>query len=41
MTKTHMGSWKVTSGKVRYGVFTSTGYHPDQIKIDNDEKAME
>jgi hypothetical protein len=41
MTKNSDGSWKVTSGKVRYGVFTSTGYHPDEIKIDNEEKAME
>ena len=35
MTQNPDGSWKVTSGKVRYGVFTSTGYHPDQIKYEN------
>src|SRR6266487_4792876 len=31
MTKNSDGSWKVTSGQVRYGVYTSSGYHPDQI----------
>ena len=41
MTQNPDGSWKVTSGKVRYGVFTSSGYHPDQIKYKTDEKAME
>ena len=41
MTQNSDGSWKVTSGKVRYGVFTSTGYHPDQIKYKTDQKAME
>ncbi len=35
MTKNSDGSWKVTSGQVRYGVFTSTGYHPDQISTLN------
>ena len=31
MTKNSDGSWRVTSGQVRYGVFTSSGYHPDQV----------
>ncbi len=35
MTKNSDGSWKVTSGQVRYGVYTSTGYHPDQISTLN------
>jgi hypothetical protein len=26
------GSWKVQSTEVRYGVLTSSGYHPDQIQ---------
>jgi hypothetical protein len=41
MTKNPDGSWKVTSGKVRYGVFTSSGYHPELIKYKTDEKSME
>ena len=35
MTKNSDGSWKVTSGQVRYGVYTSTGYHPGQISTLN------
>src|SRR6266487_4638538 len=35
MSKNSDGSWKVTSGKVRYGVYTSTGYHPGQISTLN------
>ena len=31
MTKNTDGSWRVTSGQVRYGVFTSSGYHPEQV----------
>ena len=31
MSKNSDGSWKVTSGQVRYGIYTSSGYHPDQI----------
>jgi hypothetical protein len=31
MTKNSDGSWKVTSTKVRYGVFTSSGYDPSKI----------
>ena len=40
MTKNSDGSWKVTSDKVRYGVFTSSGYHPDQITT-LDQKKLE
>jgi hypothetical protein len=31
MTKNSDGSWKVTSTKVRYGVFTTSGYDPNKI----------
>jgi hypothetical protein len=31
LTKNSDGSFKVTSGQVRYGVFTSSGYNPDEI----------
>lgn len=31
MTKNSDGSWKVTSTKVRYNVFTSSGYDPNKI----------
>jgi hypothetical protein len=41
MTKNPDGSWRVTSGQVRYGIFTSSGYHPDQILYKTDEKTME
>ncbi|HZD81889.1 MAG TPA: discoidin domain-containing protein, partial [Nitrososphaeraceae archaeon] len=41
MTKNSDGSWKVTSDKVRYGVFTSSGYHPDQITTLDQEKLQE
>jgi F5/8 type C domain-containing protein len=40
MTKNSDGSWKVTSDKVRYGVFTSSGYHPDKITT-LDQKKLE
>jgi F5/8 type C domain-containing protein/Big-like domain-containing protein len=40
MSKNSDGSWKVTSGQVRYGVYTSTGYHPGQISTLN-QKQME
>ncbi|HET7148557.1 MAG TPA: hypothetical protein VFI73_08685 [Candidatus Nitrosopolaris sp.] len=30
-------SWKVQSTEVRYGVLTSSGYHPDQITTLNQE----
>lgn len=35
MSKNSDGSWRVTSGQVRYGVFTSSGYHPDQVEKDH------
>ena len=35
MSKNSDGSWRVTSGQVRYGVYTSSGYHPDQIVKDH------
>ncbi|MGH9984399.1 MAG: discoidin domain-containing protein, partial [Nitrososphaeraceae archaeon] len=35
MSRNSDGSWKVTSGQVRYGVFTSSGYHPDQVVKDH------
>jgi hypothetical protein len=31
------GSWKVQSSEVRYGVFTSSGYHPDLITTLNQQ----
>ncbi len=31
MTRNNDGSWRVTSTQVRYGVFTSSGYHPELI----------
>ena len=31
LTKNSDGSWKSTNSKVRYNVFTSTGYHPDDV----------
>ncbi|MGB8132629.1 MAG: discoidin domain-containing protein, partial [Nitrososphaeraceae archaeon] len=34
MTKNSDGSWRVTSSQVRYNVFTSTGYNPNAIEID-------
>jgi F5/8 type C domain len=35
MTKNSDGSFKVTSGQVRYGVFTTSGYNPDDIELDH------
>jgi F5/8 type C domain/Bacterial Ig domain len=35
MSKNSDGSWRVTSDQVRYGVYTSSGYHPDQVEIDH------
>src|ERR671918_431237 len=35
MSKNSDGSWRVTSGQVRYGVYTSSGYHPDQVETDH------
>ncbi|MGI0042908.1 MAG: S8 family serine peptidase, partial [Nitrososphaeraceae archaeon] len=35
MSKNSDGSWRVTSGQVRYGVFTSSGYLPDQVEKDH------
>ena len=34
MSKNSDGSWRITSDQVRYGVYTSAGYHPDNIEID-------
>lgn len=34
LKKNSDGSWKITSNKVRYNVFTSTGYDPGDIEID-------
>ena len=33
----HYGSWKVQSNEVRYGVLTSSGYHPDLITTLNQQ----
>jgi len=35
MSKNSDGSWRVTSDQVRYGVFTSAGYKPDDVVIDH------
>jgi hypothetical protein len=35
--KNNDGSWKVQSSEVRYGVFTSSGYHPDLITTLNQQ----
>jgi F5/8 type C domain len=35
MTKNSDGSFKVTSSQVRYNVFTSAGYNPDEIELDH------
>ena len=35
MTKNPDGSFKVTSSQVRYGVFTSSGYKPDEVVLDH------
>ena len=35
MTKNPDGSFKVTSSQVRYGVFTTDGYDPDEIVLDH------
>ena len=35
MSKNSDGSWRVTSDQVRYGVFTSAGYKPDDVEIDH------
>jgi hypothetical protein len=32
LTKNSDGSFKVTSSKVRYGVFTTSGYNPEEIQ---------
>jgi hypothetical protein len=34
MSKNADGSWKVTEDQVRYGVYTSSGYHPDLVVKD-------
>ena len=34
MSKNADGSWKVTQDQVRYGVYTSSGYHPDLVVKD-------
>jgi hypothetical protein len=35
MSKNADGSWRVTSGQVRYGVFTSSGYQPGNVVKDH------
>ncbi len=35
MSKNADGSWRISSGQVRYGVYTSSGYHPDQVVKDH------
>jgi hypothetical protein len=35
MTKNPDGSFKVKSGQVRYGVFTSSGYQPERVVLDH------
>jgi hypothetical protein len=35
MTRNSDGSWRITSEQVRYGVFTSAGYKPDEVEIDH------
>jgi hypothetical protein len=35
MTRNADGSWRVTSSQVRYSVFTSSGYDPDQVVKDH------
>jgi hypothetical protein len=35
LTKNPDGSFKVTSGQVRYGVFTTSGYNPDEVELDH------
>lgn len=38
MTKNIDGSWRVTSTQVRYGVYTSSGYHPELITTYNQKE---
>jgi hypothetical protein len=35
LSKNNDGSFKVTSTQVRYGVFTSDGYEPDEVELDH------
>jgi F5/8 type C domain/Bacterial Ig domain len=35
MSKNSDGSWRVTSDQVRYGVYSSAGYKPDDVEIDH------
>jgi hypothetical protein len=35
LTKNSDGSFKVTSSQVRYGVFTTSGYNPDEVELDH------
>ncbi|HET6640680.1 MAG TPA: discoidin domain-containing protein, partial [Nitrososphaeraceae archaeon] len=35
MSKNSDGSWRVSSDQVRYGVYTSAGYKPDDVAIDH------
>ena len=35
MSKNSDGSWRVTSDQVRYGVYTSAGYKPDDVEFDH------
>jgi hypothetical protein len=35
LEKNSDGSFKVTSGQVRYGVFTTSGYNPEDVELDH------
>jgi F5/8 type C domain len=35
LSKNSDGSFKVTSSQVRYGVFTTSGYNPDDVELDH------
>jgi hypothetical protein len=35
LTKNDDGSFKVRSSQVRYGVFTTSGYNPDEVELDH------
>ena len=35
LTKNSDGSFKVTSDQVRYGVFTTSGYNPNDVELDH------
>ncbi|MCI0569985.1 MAG: carbohydrate-binding protein [Myxococcaceae bacterium] len=41
LTQNEDGSWKMTAGKVRMNVYTSMGYHPEQISTYNRDDLAE